>query len=119
MAPLTGNSRRREKFHFSYELRRDESNFDEWNAARLTQVADSYDTIIITVYDRHTANIAKRLRYMDKDVIVLSIMSPVHVLNDFDWADTILCGYSYSSYSFAALFGALNGEFTPKGKIPL
>lgn len=106
-------------FHFSYELRRDESNFDEWNAARLTQVADNYDTIIITVYDRHTANIAKRLRYMDKDVIVLSIMSPVHVLNDFDWADTILCGYSYSSYSFAALFGALNGEFTPKGKIPL
>ncbi len=106
-------------FHFSYELRRDESNFDEWNAARLTQVADGYDTIIITVYDRHTANIAKRLRYMDKDVIVLSIMSPVHVLNDFDWADTILCGYSYSSYSFAALFGALNGEFKPKGKIPL
>ena len=56
---------------------------------------------------------------MDKKVIVLSIMSPVHVMNDFEWADTILCGYSYSNFSFAALFGALNGEFVPKGKIPL
>ena len=106
-------------FHYSYELRRDESNFDEWNAARLTQIADNFDTIIITVYDRHTAGIAKRLRYMDKKVIILSIMSPVHILKDFEWADTILCGYSYSNYSFAALFGALNGEFVPKGKIPL
>lgn len=106
-------------FHFSYELRRDESNFDEWNAARLTQVADGFDTIIIVVYDKHTANIAKRLRYMDKKVIILSIMSPVHILKDFDWADTILCGYSYSNYSFAALLSALKGEFVPKGKIPL
>ena len=56
---------------------------------------------------------------MDKKVIILSIMSPVHILKDFEWADTILCGYSYSNYSFAALFGALNGEFIPKGKIPL
>lgn len=120
---LYGEARRRypnvSTFHFSYELRRDESNFDEWNAARLTQVADGFDTIIICVYDKHTASIAKRLRYMDKKVIILSIMSPVHILKDFDWADTILCGYSYSNYSFAALFGALNGEFIPKGKIPL
>lgn len=106
-------------FHFSYELRRDESNFDEWNAARLTQVADGYDTILIVVYDKHTANIAKRLRYMDKKVIILSIMSPVHILKDFEWADTILCGYSYSNYSFAALLSALKGEFVPQGKIPL
>ena len=106
-------------FHFSYELRRDESNFDEWNAARLTQVADGYDTILIVVYDKHTANIAKRLRYMDKKVIILSIMSPVHILKDFEWADTILCGYSYSNYSFAALLSALKCEFVPQVKIPL
>ena len=50
---------------------------------------------------------------------MLSIMSPVYILEDFDWADTVLCGYSYSSYSFAALFGALSGEFVPRGEIPL
>ncbi len=106
-------------FHFSYELKSDNSNFSNWNAETLTSVADGYDTIIICVYDKHTANIAKRLRFMDKKVIVFSILSPVHILSDFEWADTVLCGYSYSSYSFAALFAALNGEFTPQGNIPL
>ncbi len=106
-------------FHFSYDLKNDNSNYDEWNAAELTSVADDYDTIIICVYDKHTAKIAQRLKYMGKTVVILSIMSPVHVMKDFEWADTIICGYSYSDYSFAALFGALHGEFTPKGKIPL
>lgn len=106
-------------FHFSYSLKEDESNYSSWNADGLYYTARRYDTIIITVYDRHTANIAKRLRDMGKRVIILSIMSPVHVLEDFDWADTILCGYSYSNYSYAALFGALAGEFEPQGKIPL
>ncbi len=106
-------------FHFSYELKSDNSNFSNWNAETLTSVADGYDTIIICVYDKLTANIAKRLRFMDKKVIVFSILSPVHILSDFEWADTVLCGYSYSSYSFAALFAALNGEFTPQGNIPL
>ncbi len=106
-------------FHFSYELASDGSNRDEWDAVNLTSVARNFDTIIINVYDKHTAQIAKRLRYLNKKVIILSIMSPVLILDDFDWADTILCGYSYSSYSFAALFGALNGEFEANGKIPL
>jgi beta-N-acetylhexosaminidase len=75
-------------------------------------------TIIINVFNEHTANIARRLRYMGKKVIILSIMSPVPVL-DFDWADTILCGYSYSDFSFQALFAALNGEIECEGTIPL
>lgn len=106
-------------FHFSYDLKQDSSNFDNWNATSLTSVARNFDTIIINVYDRHTANIAQRLKNLNKKVIILSIMSPVFVLNDFDWADTILCGYSYSNYSFAALFAALNGEIEVNGKIPL
>lgn len=106
-------------FHISYSLNSDNSNYDEWNGANLVYTARKYDTIIINVYDQHSVNIAQRLKNMGKKVIVLSIMSPVYVLNDFDWADTILCGYSYSSFSFAALFGALNGEFVPEGIIPL
>lgn len=105
-------------FHFSYELNSDESNFDEWNATSLLNVAGAYDTIIINVHNEHTANIAKRLRWSGKKVIVLSIMSPVHALN-LDWADAIICGYSYSWYSFAAMFAVLNGEYTPQGHIPL
>ena len=105
-------------FHFSYELAADQSNYDEWNGTNFVNVASGYDTIIINVFNEHTANIARRLRYMGKKVIILSIMSPVPVL-DFDWADTVLCGYSYSDFSFKALFAALNGEIECEGEIPL
>ena len=106
-------------YHFAYELRQNESNLDEYNAVSLPSVAQSYDTIIINVYDTHSANIARLLRNSGKKVIILSCMSPVFVLEGFDWVDTILCGYSYSDYSYKALFGALNGEFIPNGHIPL
>ncbi len=106
-------------YYFSYELKSDESNFDVWNASSLVSTAWSYDTIIITVWDKHSLQIARRLRNMDKKVIIFSLMSPVFVLSDCDFADTILCGYSYSDYSFKALFGALNGEFEVQGKLPL
>ncbi len=107
------------KFYISHELMDDDSNYDSWNAAGLANAALEYDTIIICVYDKHTSRIAKRLKNLDKSVVILSIMSPVHVLSGFEWADTILCGYSYSSYSFAALLGALCGDYEPVGRIPL
>ena len=106
-------------FHYSYELADDQSNYSDWNAEGIEGIARRYDTIVVTVYDWHTANIARRLQYLGKRVIIFSILSPVYVLDGFEWADTILFGYSYSSYSFAALWGALHGEFEPKGIVPL
>src|SRR5574344_2003245 len=105
-------------FHDSYELASDRSNEANWNGENLVATASRYDTIIACVFNEHSANMVNRLRGMGKKVIVLSIMSPVPELNN-NWADTILCGYSYSWYSFAALFGALNGEFVPQGTLPL
>lgn len=105
-------------FHYSYELSADRSNENEWDAVNFATVAKKYDTIICCVFNSHSAKIAARLKGLGKKVIILSIMSPVPEL-DNEWADTILCGYSYSSYTFAALFGALSGEFTPQGIIPL
>lgn len=106
-------------FYISKELKDDDSNRDLWNASGLEWHARNYDTIAIMVYDKHSANIAKRLKNMDKKIVILSIMSPVFVLKDFDWADTILCGYSYSDYSTEALLGCLAGNFSARGKIPL
>ena len=106
-------------YHYAYDLKADQSNLDSWNASDFVSVARRYDTIIINVFDRHSANIAKRIQGLGKNVIILSTMSPVYILNGFDWADTILCGYSYSNYSYAALFAALNAEITPHGQIPL
>lgn len=105
-------------FHYSYELANDRSNYADWDGATLVETARGYDTIIACVFNEHSAAMINRLRGMGKKVIVLSILSPVPELNN-TWADTILCGYSYSNYSFAALFGALNGEFTPQGTLPL
>ncbi|MBQ1833824.1 MAG: glycoside hydrolase family 3 protein [Treponema sp.] len=106
-------------YTFSYELSYDESNIDSWDAQNLVYIARGYDTIIITVYDWHTANIAKRLRALNKKVIIFSVLSPVFVLDGFEWVDSIICGYSYSSYSFSAMWGVLNGEFEATGTIPL
>ncbi|MBQ9539221.1 MAG: glycoside hydrolase family 3 protein [Treponema sp.] len=106
-------------FHYSYELAADRSNYDEWNAASLVSVARNFDTIIINVWDEHTAGFCRRLRSLGKKVIILSIMSPVYVMEDFDWVDVIICGYSYSDYSFKALFAVLAGEIKAEGVLPL
>ncbi len=105
-------------YYIAYSLDSDNANYAQWNASDIVSVAKKYDTIVITVYNEHSAKIAKRLKDLNKKVIILSILSPVPVL-EFDWADTIILGYSYSSYSFAAMFGALNGEFEANGSLPL
>jgi len=91
----------------------------DWNGNQLVAMAQSYDTIIFYVPNKEGAEIAKRLRNCGRRVIILSALTPVPVLNGFDFADTILFGYSYSPFTFKALFGALAGEFVPEGKLPL
>ena len=103
-------------YSFSYDLSDDEGS---WDVQNLVAVARNYDTIVIAVYDWASANLAQRLRSLNKKVIIFSVLSPVYVLNGFDWVDSIICGYSYSSYSFSAMWGVLNGEIEAQGKIPL
>ena len=44
-------------------------------------------------------------------------MSPEYAL-DFSWADSVVMGYSWSSYTFDAMFGALAGEYEAQGTLP-
>ncbi len=90
----------------------------DWMGNNLVALARSYDTIIICVADNASAQIARRLAPLGKKVIIISVLTPVPVL-DFSWADTILLGYSYSPFTFKAIFGALNGEYTPQGILPI
>ena len=62
-------------------------------------------------------NLAIQLRKFGKRVIIFSLLSPVKSTS-LTWADSILCGYSYSDYSIQALFAALAGDFSPDGKLP-
>ncbi|MCR5125587.1 MAG: glycoside hydrolase family 3 protein [Treponema sp.] len=103
-------------FKFNYELGPIQT---DWMGNQIERLALNYDTIIFCVANERSSEIALRLKKLKgKKVIILSVLTPVPVL-DFDWADTILCGYSFSKYSFKALFGALNGEFEPKGTLPI
>ena len=105
--------------YISYSLAADRSNYSDWNASSLERTARAYSAIVFCVFDSHSAEIAKRLQKLGKKVFIFSVLSPVPVLDGFDWADAVLCAYSYSDYSFNALFAVLNGEITASGTIPL
>ena len=104
------------QFKFDYELGPVQA---DWMSNNIEAMAPGYDTIIICVANERSAMIAKRLQKSGKRVIVMSVLTPVPVLTGFEFADTILFGYSYSPYTFQALFGALFGDFEPEGKLPL
>ncbi|MCR5171767.1 MAG: glycoside hydrolase family 3 protein [Treponema sp.] len=103
------------EFKYDYEMG---PNQADWMSNNIESTARGFDTIIICVANERSAMIARRLERTGKRVIVMSVLAPVPVLN-FTWADTILLGYSYSPYTFKALFAALDGDFAPKGMLPL
>ncbi|MBD5434084.1 MAG: glycoside hydrolase family 3 protein [Treponema sp.] len=106
------------EFRFSYSMGPNET---QWASDNILQTASRYDTIIFCVADANSARVAQTLRILSrqgKRVIIFAIMSPV-LVTDFDWADTILLGYSYSPYSLEALVGACAGEFEPQGIEPI
>lgn len=106
------------EFRFSYSMGPNET---QWASDNILQTASNYDTIIFCVADANSARVAQTLRQLSrqgKRVMIFAIMSPV-LVTDFDWADTILLGYSYSPYSLEALIGACAGEFEPQGIEPI
>lgn len=102
------------EFRFSYELGPNET---QWMSERISATAARYDTVIACVANERSARVVQQLKNSGKRVIVLSIMSP-SVSLDFDWAEAVYMGYSYSKYSLDALVGAACGEYTPGGKLP-
>ena len=102
------------EFRFGYELGPIET---EWMSENIKKTAQAYDTIVICVSSARSADIANALKESGKKIAVLSIMSPVSAVN-LEWADEIILGYSYSPYTFAAMFGALCGEYKAAGTMP-
>lgn len=103
------------EFRYNYELGPIESL---WMSEHIGSVAQSCDTVIICVSSERTLAIAKALQGLGKKVVVFSLLTPQFALKTSAWADTILVGYSYSPYTIRALYGALKGDFKPKGKLP-
>ena len=54
-----------------------------------------------------------------KDKIVLiSVLTPVY-LKQLTWPKAALAAFGTGDESFAAVFGALTGDFVPRGTLPL
>ena len=82
--------------------------------------AENFDVVFICVWNEHsvkTAEMLKPLQKKDKKIVVFSIMSPVLAF-DLSWADTVLFGYSYSPFSFAALSAVSAGQIDCQGILP-
>ena len=84
----------------------------------LLKKAKNYDTIMICVANEVAAEVANYLKNCGKRVIIISVNAPTFVF-DKTWADTILIAYTYSNYSFAAVFSALAGEYVPQGYLQM
>mgnify|MGYP003320693622 FL=1 len=86
---------------------------------RLLNIANNYDTIIYLVPNQASAEVAKALKGTKAKVVVVSALSPVPVMQGFEWANSILMCYSYSDFSFRAAFAAIAGDYAPQGVLPL
>lgn len=102
------------EFKFNYELGPNET---EWMKDNIVKQIKNYDTIIICVANERSAQIAKTLKNSGKKVIIFSLMSPTYSF-DLKFADEIILGYSWSGYTFVAMFAALNGEYKIQGVMP-
>jgi beta-N-acetylhexosaminidase len=94
-------------------------NEKDWMSNYIEKLASGFDTVIICVADEASASIASRLKNKGIKTIIISVLSPIPGMKLSSWADIVLMSYSYSPYSFDAVFGALAGEFKIQGKFPL
>ncbi len=85
---------------------------------QLGSVADQYDTIIFCLSSDYSLSVLKTLHHLKDRIIVVSAMSPV-LLSEVPWVESAIAVYSYSPWSFTAAFGAIAGDFTPTGTLPL
>jgi len=79
--------------------------------------ANNADTIIFCLSDSFDLRLLRTLQYLNKKVIVLSILSPAY-LDSVKWVTGAVAVYSYASESFAAGFSAITGKIPAQGVLP-
>lgn len=105
-----------DSMRFNYNMGPNET---AWMSNYLVSLAPKYSVVVICVADAASARVAESLKNRGIPVVVISVLAPVPAMDLAQWADTVLMAYSYSPYSFNAVFGALAGEFTVRGVFPL
>ncbi len=102
-------------FSFDYQMGPIQT---DWMGNRLSSFVADYDTVIFSVADAQSAQVAERIKDLGKRVIIISSLSPVPAF-DLTWADAVICTYSYAPVSYQAAFSVLAGEFRAQGTLPV
>jgi len=79
--------------------------------------ARNADTVIFCLSSENDLRLLRSLQQLDKKVIVLSVLSPVHIQN-VPWITGAVAVYSYASESFAAGFSVITGRIPAQGILP-
>jgi beta-N-acetylhexosaminidase len=87
-------------------------------AEELARRARNADTVIFCLADAPGLALLRGLRYLDKRVIVLSVLSPAY-LDEVSWTAGAIAVYSYAPESFIAGFSAMLGRIPAGGQLPL
>jgi len=83
----------------------------------ILSAARNADTIIFCLADNTDLRMLRNLQQLDKKVIVLSVLSPVHI-ERVPWVTGAVAVYSYAPESFAAAFSAMIGRIPAQGILP-
>jgi beta-N-acetylhexosaminidase len=90
---------------------------DSGIAPQIASFARNADTVIFCISDALDLRVLHGLQEMNKKVIVLSALNPVHIQN-VPWVTGAVAVYSYAPESFAAGFSAIIGKIPAKGALP-
>jgi beta-N-acetylhexosaminidase len=82
-----------------------------------TSLARNADTVIFCLSDNTDLRLLRSIQQLNKKVIVLSVLSPVHI-ESVPWVDGAVAVYSYAPESFASGFSAIIGKIPAEGNLP-
>ena len=84
----------------------------------LTERSKDYDAIVFSLSRYQDLRILKELENLSDKIIILSSLTPVY-LDKIPWVKDAVAVYGTGWESFAAGFGAIRGDFTPAGHLPI
>jgi beta-N-acetylhexosaminidase len=89
----------------------------DWGVTELVSNARYADTVIFCLSDAIDLRMLRSLEALNKKVIVLSVLSPVHI-ESVPWVSGAVAVYSYAPESFASGFAAIIGRIPADGSLP-
>jgi beta-N-acetylhexosaminidase len=87
------------------------------DTSQLLSLANNADTVIFCLSDAVDLRFLRSIQQLNKKVIVLSVLSPVHI-ESVPWVSGAVAVYSYAPESFASGFSAITGRIPAEGNLP-